>query len=92
MLLPWRKWCAEFSRRGQGTNVGEWQCGAAICPKLKVDRSRQRKVKPTRLTHPDKAGASLICLCVRADPYVGSRRVFDDRQALAGRPGRDLSP
>jgi hypothetical protein len=30
-------------------------------------------------------------LCVGANPYIGSRRVFDDRQALAGRSGRDLS-
>ena len=30
-------------------------------------------------------------LCVGADPYIGSRRVFDDRQAFAGRPGGDLS-
>jgi hypothetical protein len=30
-------------------------------------------------------------LCVGANPYIGSRGVFDDRQALAGRPGRDLS-
>jgi hypothetical protein len=30
-------------------------------------------------------------LCVGANPYIGSRRVFDDRQALAGRPGSDLS-
>ena len=32
-----------------------------------------------------------IPLCVGANPYIGSRRVFDDRQALAGRPGSDLS-
>jgi len=32
-----------------------------------------------------------IRLCVGANPYIGSRRVFDDRQALARRPGRDLS-
>src|SRR5664279_4639619 len=37
------------------------------------------------------AGISLIRLCVGANPYIGSRRVFDDRQALARRPGRDLS-
>jgi hypothetical protein len=30
-------------------------------------------------------------LCVGANPYIGSRRVFDDQQALAGRSGRDLS-
>src|SRR6478672_6812545 len=30
-------------------------------------------------------------LCVGANPYVRSRGVFDDRQALAGCPGRDLS-
>ena len=30
-------------------------------------------------------------LCVGANPYIGSRRVFDDRQALAGRPDSDLS-
>ena len=29
-------------------------------------------------------------LCVGANPYIGSRCVFDDRQALAGRPGSDL--
>src|SRR5664279_3798939 len=30
-------------------------------------------------------------LCVGANPYIGSWRVFDERQALAGRPGSDLS-
>ena len=38
-----------------------------------------------------RAGVSLIHLCVGANPYIGSRGVFDDRQALAGRPGRGLS-
>jgi hypothetical protein len=38
-----------------------------------------------------QAGVSLIHLCVGANPYIGSRGVFDNRQALAGRPGRDLS-
>ena len=32
-----------------------------------------------------------VRLCVGANPYIRSRRVFDDRQALAGRPGGDLS-
>src|ERR1019366_1029457 len=30
-------------------------------------------------------------LRVGANPYIGSRRIFVDRQALAGRPGSDLS-
>ena len=35
--------------------------------------------------------ASNARLCVGADPHIGSRRVFDDWQAFARRPGSDLS-
>ena len=66
---------------------------SALSPLSEAKRKSDLGAVRLAFDHPQRtrAGVSLIRLCVRANPDIGSRRVFDDRQALARRPGLDLS-